>query len=248
MGEAGTRIHVCGRVVARVRGTRVDGALPGRQGRLLFVFLTLNRRRPTPRPTLLDALWHDGLPDGADSALIALLSKLRRALGHDTHEGRSEMRLVLEDGAWIDFEAAGEALHRAEGAVVRGDWPSAWVAARIGQHIASRGFLRGEDADWVAETRGVLERRLERSMELAALASLRIGGSELDTAERTARALIAASPYGETGYRLLMETLAQRGERARALLVFEELRRRLREELGSTPSPETQALHRSLLG
>jgi DNA-binding SARP family transcriptional activator len=85
-------------------------------------------------------------------------------------------------------------------------------------------------------------------MELAALASLRIGGSELDTAERTARALIAASPYGETGYRLLMETLAARGERARALLVFEELRRRLREELGSTPSPETQALHRSLLG
>jgi DNA-binding SARP family transcriptional activator len=234
-------------VVATVRGTRIDDALPGRQGRLLFVFLTLNRLRATPRPVLLEALWHDGLPDGADSALSALLSKLRRALGHDALAGRGEMRLVLDDGAWVDFEAAGEALHRAEGAVARGDWPSAWVAARIAQHISSRGFLPGEEADWVAETRRVVERRLERSMELAALASLRIGGSELDTAERTARALVAGSPYSEVGYRMLMETLAARGERARALLVFEELRRRLRDELGSTPSPETQELHRSLL-
>jgi DNA-binding SARP family transcriptional activator len=225
----------------------VDEALPGRQGRLLFVFLTLNRLRATPRAELLDALWHDGLPDGADSALSALLSKLRRVLGHDALEGRGELRLVLDDGAWIDIEAAGEAVHRAEGAVGRGDWPSAWVAARIAQHICSRGFVAGEEADWIAETRRLVERRLERSMELAALASLRIGGAELDTAERTARALVAASPYGERGYRLLMETLAARGERARALLVFEELRRRLREELGSTPSPETQELHRSLL-
>ena len=35
----GTRIQLCGRVVATVDGRRVDGELPGRQGRLLFAYL-----------------------------------------------------------------------------------------------------------------------------------------------------------------------------------------------------------------
>ena len=45
-----------------------------------------------------------------------------------------------------------------------------------------------------------------------------------------------------------METLAARGNSAEALLVYEALRRRLREELGVAPSEPTQDLHRRLLG
>lgn len=45
-----------------------------------------------------------------------------------------------------------------------------------------------------------------------------------------------------------METLAARGNAAEALLVYDTLRRRLRDELGAAPSAETQALHRRLLG
>jgi DNA-binding SARP family transcriptional activator len=56
------------------------------------------------------------------------------------------------------------------------------------------------------------------------------------------------APYRESGHRLLMETLAARGNTAEALLVYEELRRRLRDELGAAPSAQTQALHRQLLG
>ncbi len=45
-----------------------------------------------------------------------------------------------------------------------------------------------------------------------------------------------------------METLAGRGNAAEALLVYDDLRRRLRDELGTAPSPQTQELHRRLLG
>lgn len=45
-----------------------------------------------------------------------------------------------------------------------------------------------------------------------------------------------------------MEALVARGNPAEALVVYEELRRGLRDELGATPGPDTQALHRSLLG
>jgi hypothetical protein len=45
-----------------------------------------------------------------------------------------------------------------------------------------------------------------------------------------------------------METLAARGNTAEALLVYDSLRVRLRDELGASPSPATQELHRTLLG
>ena len=59
---------------------------------------------------------------------------------------------------------------------------------------------------------------------------------------------IRQAPFRESGYRYLMEALAARGNAAEALNVYETLRTLLREELGATPSPATQDLHRALLG
>jgi DNA-binding SARP family transcriptional activator len=44
-----------------------------------------------------------------------------------------------------------------------------------------------------------------------------------------------------------MQALAEEGNAAEALRVYEELRARLRDELGASPSPPTQAVHRDLL-
>jgi DNA-binding SARP family transcriptional activator len=60
--------------------------------------------------------------------------------------------------------------------------------------------------------------------------------------------LIARAPYRESGHRLLMETLAAHGNTAEALLVYDALRQRLRDELGAAPSAQTKDLHRRLLG
>jgi SARP family transcriptional regulator, regulator of embCAB operon len=239
-----TRIQLCGRVVVRLGGRRVEGELPGRQGRLLFVYLAATRSHAVPRDELVDALWPRDAPEKADASLSALVSKLRRAV---PVEGRSDLQLVLPADAWIDLEAASEALHRAESAAARRDWAAAWAPARVTQHIAARGFLQGEDAPWIEERRRSLETLYLRSLELAGRASLELGGTEIDTAERAARALVARAPFRETGYRLLMEILAARGNDAEALRVYEGLRALLREELGTAPSSETQALHRQLL-
>jgi DNA-binding SARP family transcriptional activator len=108
--------------------------------------------------------------------------------------------------------------------------------------------LPGDDAPWIDEQRRRLEEILVRSLGLVGRACVEIGAGELDTAERAARNLIARAPYRESGHRLLMETLAARGNTAEALLIYDSLRRHLRDELGASPSPETQALHRRLLG
>ena len=45
------------------------------------------------------------------------------------------------------------------------------------------------------------------SLELGGVASLRIGGGELATADRAARRLVEVAPLRESGKRLLMELL-----------------------------------------
>ena len=213
-----------------------------------MVYLAVTRTRPATRDELASALWHDAVPAAADAALSALLSKLRRALGPERLTGRASVQLSLPADAWIDLEAATEAIHRAESAIARADWADAWGPARAAQHIAVRGFLPGEDAPWIAEWRRRVEELYLRALELAGEASFEIGGGEIDTAERSARSLIAGAPYRESGYRLLMRTLAARGNAAEPHVVYEGLRRRLREELGASPSAATQELHKQLLG
>ena len=241
---AETRIQVCGRVVAVVDGTRIEDELPGRQGRLLFVHLVANRLRPVPRRELEAAIWPEDAPGSVDSALSALLSKLRRFV---QLEGRADVRVVLSPGAWVDLEAAPEALHRAESASGRRAWTEVWGPARVAQHITARGFLAGEDAPWIVDIRSRLEGIHVRSLELVAEACLGIGGGELDTAERATRTLVAHAPFRESGHRLLMRVLDARGNRAEALQAYEDLRTLLRDELGASPSPATQDVHRRLL-
>lgn len=242
-----TRIQLCGRLAATIDGERVDKSLAGAQARLLFAYLVLHRMRASSHHELIEALWPEP-PRAADSALYALVSKLRRALGAERIEGRSEVRLVLTEDAWIDVEAARASVHRAESAAAQEDWPSTWVTARIAQHIAVRPLIPETDMPWLEERRRDLEGTYLRALELAAQASLRIGGGELNTGERTARLLIRQAPFRESGYRYLMEALAESGNAAEALNVYESLRTLLREELGATPSPATQDLHRALLG
>ncbi len=238
-----TRIHLCGRFVARIGGDRVESALPGRQGRLLFAYLVLERAHPVTRGGLTAALWPDEQPAATDSALSALLSKLRRVVPLES----GEPRLALPDGAWIDVEAAREALHRAQGAIARQDWPAAWSAGRVTQHICVRELLPGESAPWIEGQRAELEDLYLRSLELVGRACLEIGGGELDTAERCGRRLVSRAPYRESGYRLLMEVLATRGDGAEALLVYDELRQRLHDDLGIAPSALTQTIYRRIL-
>jgi DNA-binding SARP family transcriptional activator len=227
-------------VTAEIAGRRIEGGLPGRQGRLLFVYLVANRLRPASRDELVEALW----PDGHDGGLSPLLSKLRRFVDL---EGRAEVRLVLPADAWIDLEAASEAIHRAESALAGGDATAAYGPARVAQHIGQRGFVPGEDAPWIERLRRELEGMYLRSLELVAQASLAIGGHEVDTAGRCARSLIEGAPYRESGYRFLMQVLDTQGNRAEALRLYDRLRVLLREELGASPSQATQDVHRKLL-
>lgn len=241
------RVQVCGPLVVEIDGGRVESRLPSRQGRLLLTYLVLRRHEPLTREQLIAALWPAEAPRAAGTAVYALLSKLRTALGHGLLGARGDIRLALPAEAWVDIEAARAGIHSAESAQALGQWGRAWGAAQISLFVARRGFLPGEDLEWAAPIRAELDDMYVRALETYASAALHVGGAELPTAERAARELIAAAPFRESGHRTLMRALAAQGNHAESIAAFGRMREVLSDELGIDPSPASRALHERLL-
>jgi SARP family transcriptional regulator, regulator of embCAB operon len=240
------RIQICGPLAIERDGQRLDARLPGRQGRLLFTYLVVNRHRQVTRDELAEALWREPDPAAVDTRLNPLLSKLRRVFGADTVDGRSIVRLCLP-GAWVDLEAAADAIHRAESSVAQQEWARAWGPALTALFVAERGFLPGEEAPWIDEVRHQLTVLRLRALECYAAAGLGIGGTELAAAVRAGQQLVRLAPLRESGYRHLMQALAAQDNLAEALNVYGQLSECLRDQLGVSPSPATRELHERLL-
>ena len=240
------RIQICGALAIERDGQRLDALLPGRQGRLLFTYLVVNRHRLIPRDEMAEALWREPDPDAVDARLNPLLSKLRRVFGSGTVEGRSALRLCLP-GAWVDFEAAAEAAHRAESAVAQQDWARAWGPSLTALFVAERDILPGEDAPWIGELRNQLTGLRLRALECYAATGIGLGGTEIPSAIRAGRQLTRLAPLRESGYRYLMQALAAQDNLAEALDVYGQLSECLRDQLGVSPSQATRELYERLL-
>jgi DNA-binding SARP family transcriptional activator/tetratricopeptide (TPR) repeat protein len=242
-----TRVQLCGRLSVEIDGVHIEDRLRGRQVRLLLAYMVLNRTRAIGREELVEALWPREAPVSKDAALRTLLSRLRAAVGGDALTGRDELALALPEPAWIDLEAAAAELQRANDALGRGDARGAWALAQVPLNIAGRGLLPGHQASWLEPPRRELEETRLAALEVIGAAGLRMGTAQLGSVERSARALIETEPYRESGYVMLMGALAMRGNVAEGLRVFESLRSLLRDELGTSPSPEALAAHERLL-
>ncbi|MFZ0002236.1 MAG: helix-turn-helix domain-containing protein, partial [Trebonia sp.] len=102
------KVFLVGRVALEADGLAVqDARLPGRQGRLLFAYLAVERGRPVPRDELAAALWGEAPPATWDKALTVLVSKLRSLLTEAGLDGPHALtaafgcyRLELPEGTW----------------------------------------------------------------------------------------------------------------------------------------------------
>jgi DNA-binding SARP family transcriptional activator len=241
-------VQLCGPLVVDLQGHRLDRRIPSRQCRALFAYLVLQRPRTVGRDELIEAIWADRPPENQAAALTVLLSKLRSAVGGDVLTGRGSVRVVLPPGTRVDVEQALDALHRAESAVVQGDWTRAWSAALCARYVSARPLLAEHDGPaWLDSWRRRLDDVQDGALEAYAAACLELGGTELAGAERAARGLLERNPLRESGYALLMRTLAARGNTADALQVYERARTLLRDELGIPPGPAMQQVHTALL-
>ena len=239
------RVQICGPLAIERDGDRLEPHLPGRQGRLLFAYLVVNRHRQVPRDELAEALWREPDPAAVDTRLNPLLSKLRRVFGADAINGRSTLRLCLTD-AWVDLESAIEAIHRAESAVAQG--VGAGVGAGAGRSVRLRArfpsrrgrALDRRDPPLAGRPAAPRPRMLRRRRD-------RPGWTELAAAVRAGQQLTRLAPLRESGYRYLMQALAAQDNLAEALDVYGQLSDCLRDQLGVSPSPATRQLYERLL-
>src|SRR5215510_10681156 len=145
------------RLAVEANGTRLsEQRFPGRQGRIVFAYLAAQKGRPVPRDELAEVLWGEELPATWDKALRVLMTKLRALLEECGIDGATALtsafgcyKLTLPPGAWIDVEAAAEALERAEAELAVGDFREATLQATASAALARRVFLPGEDGPWV---------------------------------------------------------------------------------------------------
>jgi SARP family transcriptional regulator, regulator of embCAB operon len=225
---------------------------PGRQGRIAFVFLALHRNRSVHREELLGAIWPDDAPAQTDSGLDAILSKLRSMLKSAGFAGDAgvtvssgSIALQLPANTWLDLEACANALDEAEGALRRTDLVSAWSLANVAVVISRRPFLPDVEAPWIEAQRSSL--RVMQMRALQCLVTVSANNGEPLLAIQHAAEMVELEPFRETAYQLLMKMHAAAGDRAEALRVFAKCRELLRDELGVSPSPQTEAVYLEIL-
>jgi SARP family transcriptional regulator, regulator of embCAB operon len=245
------RLYLTGRLAAELGDSRFDERrLPGRQGRRALAYLVLERTRPVPIDELADAVWGTATPAGAwETALSAIVSKLRASL-RDV-DARCAVttaagcyQLVLPTDAWVDVEAARDALEEAESHARAGRFRDVWGPANVAASIAARPFLAGLDADWITRVRQRLRDTRVRALEC--LAAVARANGEHPLAVQLAREVVELEPFRETGWQALMRAYAGGGNRAEAVRAYADCKKLLADELGAAPSPETEAIAREL--
>ena len=150
-------MHLAGRISLEVDGHRVEQqAFPGQQGRLAFAYLACERGRPVARAELAEVLWPADLPPAWDSALSAIISKLRSLLGkvgldptQSLTSGAGCYELRFPGTAWVDLDVAAESIHEAEVALKAGRPAAAYGPSAIPHHIARRPLFAGDEGAWV---------------------------------------------------------------------------------------------------
>ena len=244
--ERRLRVFVAGGIALRAADGTVVGerAFAGRQARRLFVRLAASHG-PIAQEDLADDLWGTDWPPAWAVALRALVSKLRATLaaagvsgGIVSRDGAYELRLPGD--AWLDLDAAADAIHRAETSLHGGSLADACGWALAARAIATRPLLPGEDGDWLDDLRLRLADVRLRALEC--LGEIWLANGDPVAAARDAREAIGVDPFRETAHRLLIRAHLAAGERGAAVRAFQALSEGLARELGVAPSPETAAL------
>lgn len=218
--------------------------LGSRKARHLLQLLTLARGRPITVDRLIEELWGDAAPARPTDQVAVLVSRLRRVLGRERLlHGPGGYRFVVDQ---LDLDEAIAGVARSADLLAGGSVEHAYSCAIMAAAELARGVLPEQfDAPWLEPDRDLARRQLARSRCVAATAALGLGRLA-DVADLGARAL-TDDPYDEEMLRLVMTADVRSGRVASALALYASVRRRMIDELGAGPSPETEALHTAIL-
>ena len=212
------------------------------QSRDLLFFL-LQHRRGLRKEELGAVFWPDHPPRKLDGIFRSTVYRLRRSLFRES--------IVFEDGLyrfdwqsayWFDVEQFEAALEQAGQQSV----PEQIEHLEETLRLYRGDYLEGVYADWCTLERERLRELCLRARE--SLAGLYVDVGDLHHAIEQYQQLVAQDPYRETAHRELMRWHFRLGDRVTAIRQYHHCSQLLRDDLGLSPSPETEALYLKIIG
>ena len=218
--------------------------LGSRKARTLVKILAVARGRPVAVEHLVEYIWRDAPPAHPSQQLSVLISRLRAVLGVD--------RLVRTDAGyhlradWIDLDDAIRLATEASRRLANQNYASARLAAEAALTLLRGELLAGEpESQWLDEERAAVARLGMDVRRTTSRAALAVG--DFATARDMGEIVLAGDPYDEGALQVLMAALALGGQPGTALATFARVRRRLRDDLGVSPTPATVSVHEAIL-
>jgi DNA-binding SARP family transcriptional activator len=225
----------------------VDGMEPqslgSRKARLTLHLLALAGGQVVTSAALADALWGDAPPAKPDDQLSVLVSRLRSVLGRDRIEHRDHGYLLRSD--WLDAAELAGLTEEIDRRRRSGHVVGAAAAARVALSLIHGDGPAQLPGEWAQLKRADLERLIRRARQVAAAALL--GAGDWMAAADAAATALEHDPYDEAALRVLLRAQVMGGQVAAALAAYARARERLADELGTDPSPETEALQLAIL-
>lgn len=234
------------------RGPMPVGLGSPRQQALLSM-LALRANQVVGREALLETLWENEPPPTAVTMIQSAVSRLRRALAPARADDDNSPVIVLTGTGYrlqvrpeaLDTAVFAQACAKARSLTHDRDLKGAYTG-----YEHALGLWRDEPLAGLKAMRShplipiLLRERATAIVEHAALAS-ELG--QHDRAIRNLRTLAADEPLDERAHARLMISLAGAGQQAAALDVFEQMRCRLADQLGVSPSAELREAHERVL-
>lgn len=222
-------------------------ALPAAE-RAVLGLLALADGSPVSRDSLVDALWGERPPASAVNIVYSYISRLRLLLGGSAKRGREivpacagsayKLRLAADQ---LDLPAFRAAVVGARSALESHD-----LAAACREFERALASWRGDPLEDVEILRGhpaVIALSEERIQAVLDHADAAVSAGQCDRVVPLLRALVARNPLHEAMHARFLIALAATGCQAEALMLYEELRQRLDDELGALPGRELRDAH-----
>jgi DNA-binding SARP family transcriptional activator len=247
VGAGGLRFSVLGPLTASRAGQQIELGWAKQQSVLAVLLLELNR--PVSVAKIVDAVWGDPSPRDARNALQTNISRLRRVL-----ESPQDSRVLIStEGGYllrghpehIDITIFDRHLTSAQDHRQRGDLASAADEIDLALAVWRGEPFSGLSGPLIDTERQRLHQRHLDALELRAAIMLDRGldATAVDELSRLANDY----PLQERLRAKLMVALYRVGRQADALSVYQDIRRRLADELGVDPGPELSELHQRIL-
>lgn len=197
------------------------------------------------RSFLANLFWPDVSEAKANSSLRVTLSSLRKQIPEHLDIDRQSVSLNA-NRVWVDTQQFTQLLQKVDDPALTMQQNQTAVSLYTGDFLD--GFCvddAPEFEQWVTTTREYFQQRIIHV--LMDLARWHAVNGDPAASLATLSRLLSLAPGNEAAHRLMMQVLANTGQRAAAILQFDTLRHYLAEELGVDPEPETMALYAQLL-